>query len=355
MTVVLAALHAFHGDHGHGVAHSGQRSVADGQGVGLHSADDSAGSGQLLCVLAAVLHVHDALEAVAGAGTGLTADQHDLAVVAADLRPVGDLAGEHLLELVHGQVRHLAVLIHDDGDAVQRHGGAVHIVLLVVLQGTGGQADVQGLVGGTGDACAGTGGVIADGNARLHLGKAFGQGGDNVLHGSGTAGGHIAAEGASCLLGSGRSGRSHRRSGGGSGRSGTAAGGEGSSSRCCTTNSQERTTRDLFHNIFLQIGPGSRPAAIYVVFVFFLGTALLYSSGSISSTMAGQNAGKSLGGRAGPLQRACKLAVKTVAPFFTLPEKLPKTILLPLGRTTKSPGHSFQSARGKRSFISSWV
>ena len=35
---------------------------------------------------------------------------------------------------------------------------------------------------------------------------------------------------------------------------------------------------------------------------------------------------------AGPLQRACKLAVKTVAPFFTLPEKLPKTTLLPLGR-----------------------
>jgi hypothetical protein len=38
-----------------------------------------------------------------------------------------------------------------------------------------------------------------------------------------------------------------------------------------------------------------------------------------------------------------------------LPEKLPKTILLPLGRTAKSPGHSFQSARGKGSFISSWV
>ena len=296
---VLAARHALHGDHSHGVAYCRQRSVADGQGVGLHSADDSAGSGQLLCILAAVLHVHDALEAVAGAGTGLTADQHDLAVVAADLRPVGDLAGEHLLELVHGQVRHLAVLIHDDGDAVQRHGGAVHIVLLVVLQGTGGQADVQGLVGGTGDACAGTGGVIADGNARLHLGKAFGQGSDDVLHGSGTAGGHIAAQGAgSSAPGSGRSGRSHRRSGGGSGRSRAAAGGQGSSGCHGAADGQERTTCDLFHNIFLQTRPGSRPAAIYVVFMFFLGTALLYSSGSISSTMAGQNAGKTLG--AGP-------------------------------------------------------
>ena len=110
----------------------------------------------------------------------------------------------------------------------------------------------------------------------------------------------------------------------------------------------------FFHNIFLQIGPGTRPAAIYVVFVFFLGTALLYSSGSISSTMAGQNAGKSFGGRAGPLQRACKLAVKTVAPFFTLPEKLPKTILLPLGRT-KKPRALFPECPGQKVFISSWV
>ena len=68
----------------------------------FQSADDSAGSGQLLCVLAAVLHVHDALKAIAGAGASLAAHQHDLAVVAADLRPVGELAGEHLLELIDG-------------------------------------------------------------------------------------------------------------------------------------------------------------------------------------------------------------------------------------------------------------
>ena len=80
---VLAALHTLHGDHGNGVAHSGQRSVADGQRVCLHSADDSAGGGQLLCILAAVLHVHDALKAIAGAGTGLTTHQNDLAVIAA--------------------------------------------------------------------------------------------------------------------------------------------------------------------------------------------------------------------------------------------------------------------------------
>ena len=39
----LAARHAFHGDHGYGIAYCRQRSVADGQRVGLHSADDSAG------------------------------------------------------------------------------------------------------------------------------------------------------------------------------------------------------------------------------------------------------------------------------------------------------------------------
>ena len=49
-----------------------------------------------------------------GAGTSLAAHQNDLAVVAADLGPVGDLAGEHLLELVNGQVLDLAVLVDDD-------------------------------------------------------------------------------------------------------------------------------------------------------------------------------------------------------------------------------------------------
>ena len=39
---VLAALHTLHSNHGNGVAHSGQGSVADGQRIGLHSADDSA-------------------------------------------------------------------------------------------------------------------------------------------------------------------------------------------------------------------------------------------------------------------------------------------------------------------------
>ena len=42
-------------------------------------------AGQLLGILAGVLDVHDALKAVAGAGTSLAAHQHDLAVGAANL------------------------------------------------------------------------------------------------------------------------------------------------------------------------------------------------------------------------------------------------------------------------------
>ena len=270
---VLAALHTLHGDHGNGIAHSGQGSVADSQRVCLHSADDSAGSGQFLCVLAAVLHVHDALKAITGAGTGLTTHQNDLAVIAADILPVGDLAGEHLLQLLHGQVSDLAVLAHDDGDAVQRHGGAVHIVLLIVLQGAGGQADVQRLVGSAGDACAGAGGVVADGDARLDFGKALGQGGNDVLHGSRTAGSNVAAQGTGCLPGSRRSGGGSRSSGAGCGRSRTAAGSQSSSRSSCTANGQERTTRDLFHDRISSVkNPGSRPALFFCV---FLGNGLI--------------------------------------------------------------------------------
>ena len=55
------------------------------------------------------------------------------------------------------------------------------------------------------------------------------------------------------------------------------------------------------------------------------------------------------------LLSGCASGQKNMPLFFTWREKLPKRPFPPLGRTTKSPGHSFQSARGKRSFISSWV
>ena len=45
------------------------------------------------------------LEGGAGAGAGLAVENDDLGVVAADLLPVGDLAGEDALELLEGQGR----------------------------------------------------------------------------------------------------------------------------------------------------------------------------------------------------------------------------------------------------------
>ena len=242
---LLAALHAADGHSLDGVADGRQGSVANGQRIGLHSADDSAGSRQLLRVLAGILDVHDALEAIAGAGASLAAHQNDLAVVAADLGPVGDLAGEHLLELVNGQVLDLAVLVDDDGDAVQSYDGAGDAGL-VSLQGAGRKADVQSLIGSAGDACAGTGGVIADGDIRLDLSESLGQGGDDVLHRGGTAGGDIAGQRSRRRSGSCGAGCGGRR--GSSGRSCTAAGGQGSSSGSSAADGQERTTSDLFHN-----------------------------------------------------------------------------------------------------------
>ena len=90
--------------------------------------------------------------------------------------------------------------------------------------------------------------------------------------------------------GSGRSGGCRSRRSGG-----TAAGGEGSSSCHGAADGQERTTCDLFHGIFLQIGPGTRPASLIV---------LLWERPYCSAfppeaaTIHGQNAGKTLG--AGP-------------------------------------------------------
>ena len=96
---------------------------------------------------------------------------------------------------------------------------------------------------------AGTGGVIADGDVRLDLGEALGQSSDDVLHGGGTAGGHIAGQGSA---GSSRLRSAGNGCGRGSGRrSCTAAGGQGSSSGSSAADGQERTTSDLFHNKYL--------------------------------------------------------------------------------------------------------
>ena len=118
-------------------------------GLFCHGLDDGAGGGQLLAELAGVLGAGDGLEAVAGAGAGLTADAGDRPASAPPTSlPVGDLAGEDLADLLHGEVSDLAVGVDDDGDAVQGDGGAGQACAgLLVLQGAGGKADVGGAVG----------------------------------------------------------------------------------------------------------------------------------------------------------------------------------------------------------------
>ena len=130
--------------------------------------DHIAGGGQLLAVLALVLGAGDGLEAVAGAAGGLAADENDLGVIAAHVLPVGDLAGVELGDLLHAQVADGVVGVDDDGDAVVgQHGLLQAGGLLLVLQRAGGQADVAGALLHGGDAGAGAGGVVVDGDAAV--------------------------------------------------------------------------------------------------------------------------------------------------------------------------------------------
>ena len=84
----------------------------------------------------------------------------------------------------------------NDGDAiVGQHSFLQAGRLLLVLQGTGGKADVTGTLLHGGDACAGTGGIVVDGDVFVgrHVGLA--QRADDLLHGGGTVGGDGAADG----------------------------------------------------------------------------------------------------------------------------------------------------------------
>jgi len=86
--------------------------------------------------------------------------------------------------------------VDDDGDAiVGQHGFLQAGRLLLVLQGAGGKADVTGALLHSGDACAGAGGIVVDGNVLVgrHVGLA--QRADDLLHGGGTVGGDGAADG----------------------------------------------------------------------------------------------------------------------------------------------------------------
>lgn len=116
-------------------------------GLFLHRLDDRAGGGQLLGEDTGALGAGDGLKAVPGSRAPLAADAGNGAGVSAQLRPVGDLAGEHLGDLLHSQVLHLGVGVDDDRDAVQRHVGALQAGgRSPHLQSPGGQADIGGTV-----------------------------------------------------------------------------------------------------------------------------------------------------------------------------------------------------------------
>ena len=112
-------------------------------GVLGHGVDDVARGGELLTVLAGVLGVGDGLKAVTRAGAGLTADEHDLGVVAADVLPVGDLAGVDLGDGVNVDIGDRVLGVHDNGDAVERDDGLNKAGgLFVILERTARKADV---------------------------------------------------------------------------------------------------------------------------------------------------------------------------------------------------------------------
>ena len=191
---LLRGGHAAHGQSFDAVLHSGEGGVADGVGVAGHSGDHIAGGGQLLVVLAGFLGACDRLEAVPGAGPGLTADEGDLQVVTAHVLPIGDLAGVDLGDLLHAEVAHRIGGVDDDGDAVQRHDSLGEGGFLLILQGAAGKADVAGAVDGGLDAGSGAGGVIGEVDVGIHLHESLTQGADDLLHGSRAVGGHIPGE-----------------------------------------------------------------------------------------------------------------------------------------------------------------
>ena len=97
--------HTINPDGLHGVLDRGQGDIADGIGILCYCGKHCAVGGQLLAVLAGILGIGDGLEAVAGAGVLFTADQDDLAVIAAYILPVGDLTLVDACDLFQRQVQ----------------------------------------------------------------------------------------------------------------------------------------------------------------------------------------------------------------------------------------------------------
>ena len=139
------------------------------------------------------------LEGGAGAGAGLAVENDDLGVVAADLLPVGDLAGEDALELLEGQVVDLDVL-RDDGTHAHDGDLVVDEVLdLIGLElGLGedvGVTDSNGAGGNSGQALARTVARTRDGDVGIGIHKLLGSGLDESLERGGAVVGHLAGDG----------------------------------------------------------------------------------------------------------------------------------------------------------------
>jgi len=83
-------------------------------------------------------------------------------------------------------------------------------------------------------------------------------------------------------------------------------------------------------------------------YVFSLGTALLYRTAVCAATMYAQNGGKAFAQAPAAVSTYGKAGQKNMPLFFTWREKLPKKPFPPLGRTTKSPGHSFKECSGQK-------
>ena len=139
------------------------------------------------------------LEGGAGAGAGLTVEDDDGGVVAADLLPVGDLAGEDALELLEGQVVDLDVLGDDgthahDGDLVVDE--VLDLVGLELSLGEDvGVTDGDGTGGDSGQALARTVTRAGDGDVGIGVHELLGSSLDESLERRGAVVGHLAGDG----------------------------------------------------------------------------------------------------------------------------------------------------------------
>ena len=154
--------YAVNGERLEAVGVVGERQVADGtRGLCDHLGNGARGVLLLRGEACGNLGVAQdgLLEGRAGTRTGRAVDDGDSEVLAADLLPVGDLAREDLLQVVHGDVVDVDVGVHDrthadDGDLVVGDLGDVVFVLQLLLGEHVGITDLDRAFGDLRDALA---------------------------------------------------------------------------------------------------------------------------------------------------------------------------------------------------------